>query len=212
MKVRKQYFEWGDGRKLKDIQAIVIYWDVSRGIPTADGLWDWMNFRGLQHRKNGDTAPYYHGLISRNTVIETMSTEYRAIHCGHRTYRKKAKEFFGEKVCSPYDSPNNHTLGYCMLHDFADTGGYHADTMETAIEYIAWKCKEFDLDPNTDLLRHSDITNEKSVPCPKAFFEDDDDPDDLWDSFKHWVARELHELNNNDSILTMKEELLANPC
>lgn len=187
MKLQKRIFNWGDGRKLKDVKAIVLHWDASKGIAELDTLWKWMNRRGEAMRADGETAPYYHYLVSHQNILQTTEHTHRAIHCGHRTYRKKAKEFFGDRVCSSKDSPNNHTLGVCMLHDVADTGGYHSDTLETAIELLASLCVEYSLDPLTQLIRHSDITNEKDIPCPRAFFEDDDDPDDYWNEFKHWV-------------------------
>jgi N-acetyl-anhydromuramyl-L-alanine amidase AmpD len=204
MDLKEKFFEWGDGRKLKSVKAIVIHWDASRGIPDIDFLWKWMDKRGVSMRADGQTAPYYHYLVSHQKVINSMEKQFRAIHCGHRTYRKKAKEFFGERVCSSLDSPNNYTIGVCMLHDVEGTGGYHADTMETAVELLAWLCSEYSLDPYTQILRHSDITNEKAVPCPKAFFEDDDDPDDLFNSFKGWVSHEM------DGIKTKRDSIRRN--
>ena len=191
MNYQKKLFEWTEGRKLKSVKAIIMHWDASRGIPDLEFLWKWMDKRGHAMKADGDTAPCYHFLVSHSRVIETIEAPNRAIHCGHRTYRKKAKEFFGERVCSKLDSPNNYTIGVCGLHDVEGTGGYDADTMETLIELAAKLCQKYNLNPETDLLRHSDLTNEKETPCPKAFFEDDNDPDDLWRSFKGWVAHEM---------------------
>lgn len=209
MDVKEKYFGWGDGRKLKQVKAIVLHWDGSKGIVELDTLWKWMNRRGIAMQTDGAIAPYYHYLISRQNVWSTMSRDHRAIHCGHRTYRDKAKKFFGGNICSPDNSPNNYTIGICMLHDIPETGGYHSDTTTSAITLCARLCNEYGLDPMTDLLRHSDITNEKATPCPKAFFEDDErNPDDLWNDFKHWVNREMRELFGDPREKKSKEKYL----
>jgi len=180
LKVKRKYFDRGETRKLKEIKAVVIHWPAGR-VTNIEALWKWMN-------KSSQNS--YHFLVSKEKIIQTRHTDYRAIHCGHRTYRKKAKDFFGYDVCSSKDSPNNYTIGVCMLHD-NENGSYDRGTINNAIELLAVLCIDNNLSPETDMLRHSDITNEKSTPCPKAFFEDDDDPDDLWKSFKFWVAAEI---------------------
>ena len=186
MKVQKKYFEREENRRLKAVKAIVIHWPGAKQTITGfmmqniDSLWKWMN----KSSKNS-----YHYLLSKDRIIQARDTRYRALHCGHRTYRKKAKDFFGHDVCSPNDSPNNYTIGVCILHDNPE-GGYSTDTMDTAVEFLAELCIENGLNPDTDLWRHSDITNEKKIPCPRAFFEDDDGEgaDDLWNAFKVWIA------------------------
>ena len=136
---------------------------------------------------NTETENSYHYLISKNKTIQTRDLNLRAIHCGHRTYRKKAKDYFGYDVCCDTNSPNNYTIAVCALHD-THSGGYNTETMDNIVELISTLCIEYNLNPYEDLWRHSDITNEKKIPCPVGFFEDDDDPDDLWNSFKCWVA------------------------
>lgn len=202
MKVQKKYFEIEEKRKIKNLKAIVVHWPAGRGVPEIHALWKWMSKRILnmwkEHKKLGSS---YHYLISKDKIIQTRDTDYRALHCGHRTYRKKAKDFFGYNVCSDKDSPNNYTLGVCMLHDNIE-GGYSTDTMDSSVEMLAELCIKFKLNPDTDLWRHSDITNEKDIPCPRAFFEDDDGAgaDDLWNAFKCWVAVAItmryEEINN----------------
>jgi hypothetical protein len=73
-----------------------------------------------------------------------------------------------------------------MLHDALD-GSYATTTMDSAIDLLSLLCIDYNLDPMKDILRHSDLTTEKAVPCPKGFFEEDDDPDDLWNTFKEWI-------------------------
>jgi N-acetylmuramoyl-L-alanine amidase len=197
MKIEKKFFESDEvksatagitppikTRSLKKKKAIVIHWPGAKTVKEGfsilkiDSLWRWMNNKSINS---------YHYLLSKNRVIHTRDLALRALHCGHKTYRKKAKDYFGYDVCSPHDSPNNYTIAICALHD-THSGGYSTITIDTLVDLCADLCIKYGLDPDKDLWRHSDITNEKDIPCPVGFFEDDDDPDDLWNSFKCWVS------------------------
>ncbi len=190
MKLEKKCFERTENRKLKSVKAIVVHWPGGKKIGTGyqvldiDRLWDWMN---------SESNNSYHYLVAKDRVINTRPLDLRAIHCGHATYREQAKEFFGERICSNLDSPNNHTIGVCALNDNSN-GSYTQKTMDSLIELCAILCVKFGLKAEVDLLRHSDITNEKKVKCPLGFYEDDDNPDDLWDTFKEWVSGEVDDI------------------
>ena len=177
MVVKRKFFEREEKRALKEVKAVVVHWPGGSVVPEITALWKWMNSASNNS---------YHFLISQKNIIQTRDLKLRAIHCGHSTYTNKAKAFFGERTCSNLDSPNNYTIGVCLLHDKID-GSYSTATIDSAIDVLAILCLDNNLDPMTDLLRHSDLTNEKEIPCPKYFFEDDDDPDDLWCTFKEWV-------------------------
>ena len=60
----------------------------------------------------------------------------------------------------------------------------YKDTMDTAIELIVDLCIKYKLNPIKDILRHSDLTDEKSTPCPAAFFKDES----LWCVFRCKIA------------------------
>lgn len=180
-RIEQRFFKRLEKKPIRKLKAIVIHWPAGRGIPSLNGLWNWMN----DYSQNS-----YHYFVSKEKIIQIRDLKLRAIHCGHKTYRKKAKDYFGYDVCSKNDSPNNYTLGICALHDELD-GAYHTSTMDSLISLCAMLCLKYKLDPGTALWRHSDITNEKEKPCPLGFFEDDEDPDDLWRSFKKWVDAEM---------------------
>ncbi len=161
MKVETEYFDRVEQRKLRRKKTIVIHWPAG-SISTISGLWKWMNAMSTNS---------YHAFISRNQVLKTRDQDLRAIHCGHKTYTDFAKSYFGNHVCSDYDSPNNYTIGICILHDKPD-GSYFQDTIDTAVEYLAGICFQYGLNPLEDIIRHSDITDEKSTFCPKYFKDD----------------------------------------
>ncbi len=160
MKIETKYFDRMETRKLKQKKGIVVHWPAGQ-VCNIYSLWNWMN----DVSKNS-----YHGFISRDLVIRTRDPELRAIHAGHKTYTDFAKSFFGNSVCSDYDSPNNYTHAWCMLQDRPD-GSYFNETIDTAVEFFAGECFKYNYDPLTQVICHSHITDEKSVFCPK-FFED----------------------------------------
>ena len=130
MIIHKKYFERESKRKLKSVKAIVVHWPGGVVAPEITSLWKWMN---------RESSNSYHFFVSQKTVQQLTPLELRAVHCGHATYTNKAKQYFCEKVCSNTDSPNNYTIGVCMLHDKRD-GTYETPTLETAIDLLALLC------------------------------------------------------------------------
>ena len=182
--IEKKYLEREETRAIKKVQAIIVHWPGG-DVVGIDALWKWMN----EKSKNS-----YHFFVSKERTMHLRDLSLRAIHCGHSKYTEKAKDYFGERTCSNLDSPNNYTIGVCMLHD-RENGSYEASTMETAVELLSALCYEYNLDPQAALLRHSDLTDEKRIPCPRGFFEEGEDPDDLWTEFKEWVREDLQNLS-----------------
>ncbi len=67
----------------------------------------------------------------------------------------------------------------CCIGD--STGEFNGNTYDSCVQLTAWLCTRFDLDPDTDVIRHYDITGKD---CPKYYV----DHEDAWDAFKKDVA------------------------
>ncbi|MCR5665225.1 MAG: peptidoglycan recognition protein family protein [Eubacterium sp.] len=67
----------------------------------------------------------------------------------------------------------------CCIED--DTGEFNDDTYDSCVELTAWLCGKFSLTPETDVIRHYDITGKN---CPKYYVENPDE----WEEFKQDVA------------------------
>lgn len=176
MNIEKRFFTRDLTEQLTKPLGIVLHSDGGR-LSNIDDVWNRIN----------KSENSYHYVISKDRIIQTRSTNLKTSHCTHNKYRKKARDFFGGDICSKNDTPDNYTLSVLILHDNYDDG-FETETMDSLIEFLAGLCNDFNFDPQEKLLRHSDLTNEKEKQCPSYFFEDDEDPDDLWRSFKHWVA------------------------
>lgn len=71
---------------------------------------------------------------------------------------------------------NNDTVSIEVCHP-DETGEFSPVTYQRAVELTAWLCQTFDLDPETDVIRHYDVTGKI---CPKYYV---DDPE-AWDAFR----------------------------
>jgi len=157
--------------KLHEVKAVVIHWDG--GDPKGgdiEGLMSWMQ----NVRKNG---AFYHYFVSGDRIINGRAITERCIHCGNNTYTKEATLYFGPHYCPPWDhrdvphssSPNNCTLGVCMLHDH-EGGGYSGETLRTSAKLVAMllDINKLGLDA---LWTHTDIVGRQTKLCPRAFYK-----------------------------------------
>lgn len=65
---------------------------------------------------------------------------------------------------------NDDTISIESCHP-DETGRYEAATYDSMVKLTAWLCRELDLNPETDVIRHYD---EGGKVCPKYFVEHED--------------------------------------
>ena len=78
---------------------------------------------------------------------------------------------------------NGYTVSIEVCHP-DDTGEFSPVTYDRTVELTAWLCKEFRLDPETQVIRHYDVTGKI---CPKYYVEHPED----WEAFREDVAAKL---------------------
>lgn len=81
---------------------------------------------------------------------------------------------------------NGDTVAIEVCHP-DETGEFSAVTYEQVVELTAWLCRTFDLDPETDVIRHYDVTGKL---CPKYYVENPM----AWESFLLNTAEAFAEL------------------
>lgn len=81
---------------------------------------------------------------------------------------------------------NGDTVAIEVCHP-DETGEFSAVTYEQVVELTAWLCRTFDLDPETDVIRHYDVTGKL---CPKYYVENPM----AWESFLLDTAEAFAEL------------------
>ncbi len=78
---------------------------------------------------------------------------------------------------------NNDTVAIEVCHP-DETGEFSSATYDRVVELTAWLCREFQLDPTEDVIRHYDVTGKV---CPKYFVEHPES----WEQFRADAAAEM---------------------
>ena len=78
---------------------------------------------------------------------------------------------------------NEDTVAIEVCHP-DETGAFSPAAYQQVVELTAWLCRTFDLDPDTDVIRHYDVTEKL---CPLYYVEHPE----AWDAFRADVAAEM---------------------
>ena len=78
---------------------------------------------------------------------------------------------------------NEDTVAIEVCHP-DETGAFSPAAYQQVVELTAWLCRTFDLDPDTDVIRHYDVTEKL---CLLYYVEHPD----AWDAFRADVAAEM---------------------
>lgn len=88
------------------------------------------------------------------------------------------------------NSRNDDTISVEVCHP-DETGKFSPVTYQRTVGLAAWLCRQFGLDPETDVIRHYDITGKD---CPKYYVENPE----AWDQFRADVAAAVESLKLED--------------
>ena len=80
---------------------------------------------------------------------------------------------------------NGDTVAIEVCHP-DETGEFSRETYEQVVQLTAWLCHTFALDPETDVIRHYDVTGKI---CPRYYVEQPE----AWEQFRLDVAAALEE-------------------
>ena len=78
---------------------------------------------------------------------------------------------------------NGDTVAIEVCHP-DETGEFSAVTYDRLVELTAWLCRTFDLDPETEVIRHYDVSGKE---CPRYYVENPE----AWDTLRADVAAAL---------------------
>lgn len=88
-----------------------------------------------------------------------------------------------DEIAYASNSRNEDTVSVEVCHP--DEGGQYApETYTRVVELTAWLCREFRLNPETDVIRHYDVTGKL---CPLYYVEHPD----AWDALRADMAAEM---------------------
>ena len=177
------------GTKLDSVKAIVVHYPGVAGQSAVDVINYW----------NAETAPVgsAHYVIDINGVIfNSIPEDEKAYHVGSigidkdsgKIYTDYARDVFGEYASNPQTmSPNRCSIGL-ELCNISNDGQHSPETLTAAIDFIASLCVKYKLDPETYVMRHSDICGESVKVCPKWFVNNVSD----WINFRQAIRAKMN--------------------
>ena len=158
--VEKDYLtvnEWSrPGTELEEINGVVIHYVGNPGT-TAHANRNY--FESLSSGKEGTYA-------SSHFIV---GLEGEVIQCVPLT-----------EVSYASNTRNVDTVSIEVCHP-DETGEFSPVTYDRAVELTAWLCVQFKLDPETDVIRHYDVTGKE---CPRYYVE----YPQAWDAFRADVS------------------------
>ena len=158
--------EWSrPGTPLEDINAVVIHYV---GNPGTTARANRNYFASLSSGKEGTYA-------SSHFVV---GLEGEVVQCVPLT-----------EVAYASNTRNGDTVSIEVCHP-DETGEFSPVTYGRCVELAAWLCREFKLDPETDVIRHYDVTGKE---CPLYYVEHPE----AWERLKADVAAELEREEKN---------------
>ena len=154
--------EWSrPGTPLEDINAVVIHYV---GNPGTTARANRNYFASLASGKEGTYA-------SSHFVV---GLEGEVIQCVPLT-----------EIAYASNSRNEDTVSIEVCHP-DETGAFAPESYESVVKLTAWLCETFRLDPESDVIRHYDVTGKI---CPKYYVENED----AWERLKDDLASRIAE-------------------
>ena len=158
--------EWSrPGTPLEDINAVVIHYV---GNPGTTARANRNYFASLSSGEEGTYA-------SSHFVV---GLEGEVVQCVPLT-----------EIAYASNTRNGDTVSIEVCHP-DETGEFSSVTYGRCVELAAWLCREFKLDPETDVIRHYDVTGKE---CPLYYVEHPE----AWERLKADVAAELEREEKN---------------
>ena len=154
--------EWSrPGTPLEDINAVVIHYV---GNPGTTARANRNYFASLSSGEEGTYA-------SSHFVV---GLEGEVIQCVPLT-----------EIAYASNSRNEDTVSIEVCHPDED-GAFAPESYESVVKLTAWLCETFRLDPESDVIRHYDVTGKI---CPKYYVENED----AWEQLKDDLASRIAE-------------------
>lgn len=183
-KIIKRYLtlnKWSrPGKKIKKIKGIAIHW-IASPMGTASGVFNYFENRKYGNNNYGSAQEC---ICLNGDIYQYMPENEVAYAVGSKTYTKKAIDKFGY-------NPNYYTYSIECCH--IDWNGKMTDeTYNSLVDRCVDLCKQWKLDPLTDLWLHQEIVGWKD--CHKWFVNNPNE----WEKLKQLVNDKI---NNNPKIV-----------
>ena len=152
--------EWSrPGMELEHINGVVIHYV---GNPGTTARANRNYFESLSSGEEGTYASSHFVVVLEGEVIQCVPLA---------------------EVAYASNTRNDDTVSIEVCHP-DETGEFSSVTYARTVELTAWLCLQFRLKPETDVIRHYDVTGKE---CPRYYVEHPE----AWDTFRADVAAEM---------------------
>ncbi|MGM7719446.1 peptidoglycan recognition protein family protein [Metabacillus sp. Hm71] len=134
------------GKKLKEVRKIICHWTAN---PGASAYNHYKYFNNLK-----DRYASAHIFIDKTEALCIIPLNEVAYHANDGSYR-------GVGELKPNANYLSIGVELCPEKD----GSFHPETIKKAAIEVSYLCRKYKLDPNTDIVRHYDVTR-KNCPAP----------------------------------------------
>ena len=148
------------GKQLDEVNAVVIHYVGNPGTTAAQNR---SYFENIIETKEASVSSHY-----------IVGLEGEIIQCVPL-----------DEISYASNNRNEDTIAIECCHP-DETGEFNAATYDSAVKLTAYLCILYNLDPDTDVIRHYDVTGKE---CPKYFV----DYENQWNLFKAQVKRQMGE-------------------
>lgn len=146
------------GKKLQAVRKIVLHWTANFGASAEN---HYKYFNTLK-----DRYASAHFFVDKKEALCILPLDEVAYHCNDIQQRdNKGNPYRGVAELKPNANLLSIGIEMCVEKD----GTIHADTIKRAEDVAVELCKKYKLDPQTDIVRHYDITHKS---CPTPFITD----------------------------------------
>jgi len=164
--------------QLTSVQKIVIHW-ISQTSSAQNNI---IYCSTMPTNPNPRYCGFQSVIDKDGTIYKTMPFGEKTYGCGTADYNNYTK--LGKQLYDDFGSPNNVTFNIELCHPDM-TGKPTVETYKGIVEYVAYLCNVFTLDPFNDVVLHSDIVSTSvKPPCHKWFYSNPS----KWNSFKNEVS------------------------
>ncbi len=172
------------GDKLKDVKAVVLHWTEAPKQTPKGTINYWINAGKKGTSGKYGSAQYVIGTDGK--IVQAMPENEVAWHSGQNIglnylYTPLAKTLLTDNI----ETVNYFCIGIEM-EPLNVKGKFSKQTVDSAVQLTAIILLENKLNPDTDLLRHYDLTTK---PCPLYYVDDK-----KWENFKNEVKSEMEKL------------------
>lgn len=162
------------GKKISGVKKIVMHYTANPGASASN--------HEKYFARLSDRYASAHVFIDSKESIQIIPFNEIAYHCNDVQKRNKnGSAYRGVSSIAPNGNLWSLGIELCIEKD----GSFHENTIKEAVKVAGELCKTYGLNPQTDIVRHYDVT---AKICPKQWVEKPQEFEDFKDKVSEYIG------------------------